>query len=176
MADQWAAPHSYQTEGFVFIRDYLYSAKNGALYKHNVDNGTADTYSAMYGATMIPAIAFIVNEFPNLVKEFITLNVEGNTQPTFVHARTETPNIQSTDIRSNTDTEWMVREGVIYAKYGIRRDRLSPNVSGSYDEKVFTGDKMRGNWLKMYFEFATTELLQIRFFNIGTVSHERNDT
>lgn len=174
--DQWGAPHSYQTEGFVWIRDYLYSAKNGELHKHNVYNGTANTYSSIYGEQMTPAIALIVNEEPNLVKEFVTLSIEGNTQPTFVHARTETPNIQSTDLRTDTDTEWIEREGVFYAKRGIMRDRLSPNVSGSYNAKIYTGDKMRGNWLKMYVEFETTQLLQIRFFNILYNSHERNKT
>lgn len=175
-ADQWAAPHSYQTEGFIDIRDFLFSAKNGALYKHNVDNGTTDTYSTIYGETKTPAIAFIINEEPNIIKEFVTLSIEGNAQPTFCLVLTEKPNLQVTDIRSDTDTEWRTREGIVYARRGILRDRLSPNVSGSYDEKIFTGDKMRGNWAKILLEFETTELLQIRFFNIGYNFHERNKT
>lgn len=175
MFDEWAAPHSYQTEGFVDIRDYLYSAKNGQLNKHNVNDGTANTYSSIYGEEMIPAIAFLVNEMPNLVKEFLTLNVEGNTQPTFCLVLTQKPNLQVTDIRSG-DSEWLTREGVIYAKKGLLRDRLSPNVSGTFDQKIYTGDKMRGNWAFFYIEYQTTSLLQIRFHNINYNTHERDDT
>ena len=173
--DQWGAPHSYETEGFISIRDLLFSAKDGSLYKHNVNNGTADTFSSFYGVQVTPAIAFIINEEPNLVKEFVTLSIEGNTQPTFVMLLTETPNLQVSDISSDA-SEWIVREGVIYSKYGIRRDRLSPNVSGTYDAKLWTGDKMRGNWCKVLVEYETTELLQIRFHNVEYISHERGKT
>ncbi len=158
-ANQWAAPHSYQTEGFVYIRDYLYSAKNGALYLHNYDNGTDDTYSEWYGETVIPAIAFIFNEVPNIVKQFLSLSVEGNFTPTYTNIYTEKPNVQSSDLY----TEWISRLGVPYAS--IKRDRLSPNVTGTYAEKLFTGDKMTGEWAKIYMEFATQSLLQIRYFN-----------
>jgi hypothetical protein len=159
--DRWATPHEYQTEGFIDIRDYLFSAKNGAMYQHNNNNGTDDTYSKWYGEEVKPAIGFIVNEEANIVKQFLTLSVEGNIQPTFCIVLTEYPNIQISDI---TD-EWTNREGVFYCQ--IFRDRLSPNVSGSYDDKLYTGDRLRSNWAKVYAEFDTRELLQIRFFNTG---------
>lgn len=160
---QWATPHTYQTEGFIDIRDYLFSAKNGAMYKHNVDDGTANTYSIWYGSSVVPSIGFLVNEEPNIVKQFLTLSVEGNYVPTFIQARTELPNIQDTDLQSQS--EFTVREGIPYAP--IRRDRLSPNVSGTFDQKLYTGDKMQGQWLKVLAKFQTNTLIQIRFFNIG---------
>lgn len=160
-ADKWATPHNYETEGFINVRDYLFSAKDGAMYQHNNDNGTDDTYSKWYGESVKPAIGFIINEEPNIVKEFITLSIEGNTQPSWVHVRTESINIQSSDIVS----EWTPRENTLYT--AILRDRLSPNVTGSFDSKLFTGDGMRGSWAKLYVEFNTRELVQIRFFNVG---------
>jgi len=163
--DRWAAPHNYQTEGFIDARDYLFSAKNGSMYKHNNDNGTDDTYSKWYGEVVKPSIGFIINEEPNIVKQFLTLNIEGNTiEPTWVHHRTELPFVQSTD-----NTEWNNRRGVLYEKYGILRDRLSPNATGTFDEKLYTGDKMAGQWMKVYVEYTTNELLQIRFFTVGVV-------
>ncbi len=173
-ADQWAAPHSYETEGFINIRDLLFSAKDGSMWKHNHYNGTDDTYSSIYGVDTIPAIGFIVNEESQYVKEFITLNVEGNLQPTFVMLLTEKPNLQVSDISSDSD-EWLVREGIQYAKRGIQRDRLSPNVSGTFDAKLYTGDKMRGNWCKILIKFDTRQLLQIRFLNIEYVKHDRGN-
>lgn len=161
--DAWGAPHSYETEGFVAIRDLLFSAKNGALYKHNVNDGTANTFNSWYGVNSSTAIGFIINEQPNIVKEFLTLSIEGNTiEPDWVHHRTELPFVQSTD-----NTEWTNREGVLYEKYGILRDRLSPNVTGSFDDKLYTGDNMRGQWLKVFVEYDTRQQLQVRFFNVG---------
>lgn len=170
--DRWATPHSYETEYFIDVRDYLFSAKNGAMYQHNNNNGTDDTYSKWYGESVKPAIGLIINEEPNVLKQFLTLSIEGNAhEPTWVHHRTELPNIQSTD-----NTEWRNREGVLYERYGILRDRLSPNVSGTFDEKLYTGDKMIGQWLKVYIEWTTNELLQIRFINVGAVVYSGQKT
>jgi len=170
--DRWATPHSYETEYFVDIRDFLYSAKDGSLFKHNNDNGTDDTYSRWYGSQVNPAIGFIINEEPNIEKQYLTLSVEGNGfEPSWVHHRTELPNVQSTDCE-----EWENRSGVLYEANGILRDRLSPNVSGTFDEKLFTGDKMLGQWMKVYVEFETRELIQIRFFNVGAVVYNGQKT
>lgn len=176
VADKWRAPDEYQTEGFVDIRNLLYSAKSGSLWKHNVDDATPNTYSSWYGETVKPAIAFIINEEPNIIKEYLTLSVEGNQTPNFVHFRTEMPNIQSSDVLFDTDVAWVNREGVRYPKNGIMRDRLSPNTTGSFNEKLFKGDKMRGNWLKIWVEFNTAGLLQIRFFNVGYIKSIGHNT
>jgi hypothetical protein len=159
--DRWAAPHSYETEYFIDIRDFLFSAKNGSMYQHNYDNGTDETYGKWYGTEVTSDIGFIVNEEPNIVKQFVTLSVEGNMQPSWTHQRCELPFVQSADLVD----EWIDREGVLYSQ--INRDRLSPNVTGTFDEKAYTGDVMRGQWLKVYARFTTRELLQIRFFNVG---------
>lgn len=159
--DRWGAPHPYQTEGFINIRNLLYSAKNGKLYKHNVDDGTDDTYNEWYGIAAIPSFGFLINEQPNIIKDYLTLSVEGNMQPSFTHVRTLLPNIQSSDLVA----EWKTRQGVFYTK--ILRDRLSPNSTGSYDEKLMKGDKMVGQWLYIFMEFDTQELLQLRYVNAG---------
>lgn len=161
--DRWAAPHNYQTEGFIDIRNFLFSSKNGSLYKHNTDDGTANTYSKWYGANVIPSIGFILNEDASDIKEYLTLSVEGNFTPTFVQLRCELPNVQDSDAQSQS--EFTIREGVAYLP--IKRDRLSPNVTGTYDQKLYTGDKMRGQYMKVFVEFETNALIQIRFFNVG---------
>jgi hypothetical protein len=168
-ADRWGAPHKYQTEGFCTIRNLLYSCKNGSLYKHNVDDGTSDTYNNFYGDSVKTGIGVIINENSNIVKEYLTLSVEStDIKPDWTHLRTELPNVQSSDIvynDSDLKPEFTTREGVHYAE--IKRDRLSPNTSGTYNVKLFKGDVMRGQWLKCYFEYDTNKQLQIRFFNVG---------
>lgn len=161
--DGWGAPHSYQTEGFINIRNLLFSAKNGELFEHNYNDGTENSYSKFYEEDAPPAIGFILNEEPNIVKEFLTLSIEGNALPDFAHFRTERPNVQSSD--SQSQSEFTTREGVFYLD--LKRDRLSPNTTGSFDVKLYKGDKMRGQWLKVYCKFETNSLIQIRFFNVG---------
>lgn len=161
--DKWAAPHNYQTEGFIDIRDFLFSAKNGSMFKHNNDNGTTDTYSKWYNERVNPSIGFLLNEEPNVMKEYITLSVEGNQVPSFCQFRCELPNIQDTDLQSQG--EFTLRDGIPY--FSIKRDRLSPNATGTFDDKLYTGDKMKGQWLKTLVQWETRALLQVRYFNIG---------
>lgn len=157
---KWGAPHEYQADGFVDIRSFIYSSKNGSLYKHNVDDGSANTYSSWYGSAVIPSIGLIVNENASIIKEFLSLIAESNIQPTWVHLRCELPNVQSSDIVS----EWVNRQNVY--EIGIRRDRLSPNATGTFDQKLYNGDVMKGQWMKIYIQFQTQALLQFRAVNI----------
>lgn len=156
--NKWAFPHKYESDGFVSIRNKLFSSKNGQLYQHNDTGGRSN----FYGADVIPAIGFIFNEEPENIKQYLTLLVQGNFKPTFTHMRTELPNVQSTDLVS----EWVTREGNF--DVAILRDRLSPNTTGTYEEKLFKGDKMIGQWMKCWMEFDVGDsLLQIRFLGSG---------
>lgn len=162
-SDRWAAPHNYETEGFIDIRDYLFSAKDGAMFQHNYNDDTADTYSKWYNEVIKPAIGFIINEEPNIIKEFLTLSQEGNNiQPSHTIVLTEYPNLQVSDI-----VTWKDREGVLYSP--VFRDRLSPNSTGTFDQKLYNGDVLRGQWLKVYVQYTVSSLMQIRFYNSGFI-------
>lgn len=157
-ADRWMGCLKMQPEWMEGVGNMMFSFKNGECYQHNV----SDTYNEFHGQQGSSKIMFLINNEPSKVKEFMNMIVEGNLMPDFVHCRTELPNIQSTDLE---DTDFSTREGVFYAY--IKRDRLSPNVSGSYNLKMNTGDKMRGQWLKVMLQFDGTGILQLRFVNVG---------
>lgn len=156
-ADAWGGPLKFEPEMMVNIGNVVYSYKNGVAYSH-----TSATKNTFYGTAQKSRFMFLINEGPSVVKEFCNLAIEGNKAPSYVHIRTERPNVQSSDIDS---TEFEEREGVFYAK--ILRDRLSPNATGTAGAKLFIGDPMRGNWAKILIEFDNTDLLQVRAFNVG---------
>ena len=78
-----------------------------------------------------------------------------NDPPYWVHFRTETPDVQSTD---NDEADFREREGYWYAE--TLRDRLSPNETGTAVEKSLKGDKLRSAFVEVYAEFRifTAEL------------------
>lgn len=160
----WGAPHEYQAEGFVDIGNILLSAKSGRLYRHNDTGG----YNSFFGVSVKSAIGFLINEQAD-VKELLTLSVQGNYAPSWTHVRSESPDVQSSDIIG----EWSELEGVFYAS--VFRDRLSPNTPGSFEEKLFCGDEMKADIHKVYMEWATGALLQIKFINaayVDSVGHK----
>jgi hypothetical protein len=113
------------------------------------------------GATKQCFISFPINEAPNNIKIFNALSVEGTLIPDETFIETTKPNNQITNL---TDGDWNLREGIYYAD--LYRDRLSPNKSGSADEKMFKGDKMRGNNAFVTMRFSDPDPFYIRFINI----------
>lgn len=154
--DKWTTKYSFRPEWLCLVGNRLVSFKAGYPYIHN-----STTYNTFYGQAYDSAIGFIHNDAGNVTKKYNSLSIEGDT-PSIVHARTEVPDVQSSDLRSS---EFTIKEGVKYAP--IYRDRLSPNVTGTYDQKLFTGDIVRGENAKFQVVFSTpTTLKNLKFVNI----------
>jgi hypothetical protein len=159
--DRWFFPQAFTPETFLVIGNRLYAFKNGAMHEHNYAEGG---YNSFYGIQYKSKIAFVANQEPSSVKIWQSLGIECNLVPDFVHFRSDNPNVQSSDIAA---TDFRDFEKVWYA--AILRDRLSPNVTGSYNLKMNTGDKMRSTALKVLLEWDSAnaaQLVQLKFVNI----------
>jgi len=157
---KWSIPHGYEPEMFCTVGSSLLAFKDGKVW----EQGKNTAYNTFFGDAGKSRIMFVARtaDTPSKIKTELALAVEANMPPTFVHLRTETPNVQSSDLE---DTDFRTREGIYYAP--ILRDRLSPNVIGGPLEKLRKGDRMRGPWMYIMAEWDTDELLQLKFINIG---------
>lgn len=158
--DKWGAPHGYEPEMFVCTGVVLFSWKNGVPWLHNSNI----LHNSFYGVRSKAKVMFVArgDEDPSKIKTWQSISVESNFKPSFVHLRTDTPNIQSSDLDTS---DFVTREGIYYAP--ILRDRLSPNVTGTALEKLKKGDKMRGPYIYVMLEWDTEALLQFKFVNVG---------
>ncbi len=103
------------------------------------------------------------NVLPMNPKLYQSLAIQSNKKPSFVHLRSEVPYEQSSDI---IDTDFTIKEGINYAP--VRRDRLSPSVTGSVDLKQSKGDKMITAALKILVDFpATNDLVTVKEVSVG---------
>jgi hypothetical protein len=142
----WSSFYSFQPEWFARSGNLLLSFVDGKLYRHDNE----DAYNTFYGTEYTSGIAWLVNQPAALIKWAAAIGIQSNYTPTWVHIRTENPYIQSSDLE---DEDFRFREGLYYGE--IRRDRLSPNESGSFFDKSLKGDKMRSSLLEVYAEFST---------------------
>lgn len=142
----WSSFYSFQPEWFARSGNLLLSFVNGKLYRHDNE----DAYNTFYGIEYTSGIAWVVSQPAALIKWAAAIGIQSNYTPTWVHIRTENPYIQSSDLE---DEDFRFREGLYYGE--IRRDRLSPNESGSFFDKSLKGDKMRSSLLEVYAEFST---------------------
>ena len=78
--------------------------------------------------------------------------------PNFPH-----PNTQITDLTSSDFTN---QEGILYAR--ILRDRLSPNTTGTADQKLNTGDVVLSQIPQIMTEFQSYEsIIYVNFVDVG---------
>ena len=69
----WASRKSFLPEGGLSINNKYYTFKNGSLYEHH--SGATNTF---YGTKTDSTVTFLINEAPANVKNFRTLNYEGD--------------------------------------------------------------------------------------------------
>lgn len=155
--NKWTSKYSYSPESITYCINRLVTFKNGGFWIHN-----SSVYNNFYGVQFDSIIAFPHNEAGNSIKSYDTVAIEGDC-PDRVHVRTETPFVQSSDLIAG---DFVDHEGVKYSS--IYRDRLSPNATGTPEQRLFTGDKMRGEIAKfaIYFDRPSTKK-EIKFVNIN---------
>lgn len=163
--DKWTSAYSFIPESMSLVGNRLLTFKT---YPYIHSSGS---YNTFYGNTYDSAIAFVHNEAGNDIKLYKNVSIEGDT-PDLFHMRSESPNLQSSDLRGS---EFEIKEGVNYM--AILRDRLSPNVSGTPDQKLYKGDPMRcdvGKFQVVFFNASTKK--RLKFANIGFVPSRGHTT
>lgn len=154
--ERWLGIYGFRPEWMGSVGNRLVTFLGGIPYIHS---GAKNSF---YGQTQDSVVSFPHNEGGNTIKVYNTLAIEGDT-PDRVHVRTEKPYVQSSDLVSS---EFRTKEGVPYA--AIYRDRLSPNVTGTYESKLLTGDRMRGDLAKFQVVFSQPSTQkQVKFVDIN---------
>lgn len=169
MIDRWTSMYSFRPEYMGMVANQLVTFKGGKPYVHN-----SQTANNFYGVQYDSSVSLVHTEAQNVTKKYYATFVEGDT-PNVIHVRTETPVVQSSDIRSGTydprtgiNGDFSVKEGVSYAP--ILRDRLSPNTSGTYDQRLMFGDDVVGEVAMFTIIYKKpAERKTLKLFNIGFI-------
>lgn len=160
--NMWGSNFEYGAEWFIDAGDNLYAWKNGVVYLMDADTTNWNTY---FGQQRPIRICTQANMNPSALKDLFNLAVESNVIPNYVVALTNIPNQQITDLAS-TDNTWKDQQGVYYATF--LKDRLSPNASGTADQKLYTGDVLTDFVIFVMLELqAYTELNWVQFVDVG---------
>lgn len=71
----WTSFYSFIPEDMIHMKSDFFTFKNGNIYRHNVD---ANTRNRFYGQFYPSEVETIINQEPEVVKNFRTLNLEGS--------------------------------------------------------------------------------------------------
>lgn len=153
--DVWMGRYAFVPEWMGIVGNRLVSFKGGMPYIHDGANNT------FFGRREDSHLAVVHSDAGNQIKVYRSIAVEGD-KPDHVHLRTEIPDVQSSNLVAG---DFSTKEGVNYAP--VFRDRLSPNATGTFDQKLFTGDPVRGELSKVQVTYFTPlNRKELKFLNI----------
>lgn len=156
---RWRGAFTFYTEGFMVLKNNLYSFKQGSLWLHNQTNSTNNFYGVQYTSK----IMCVSNKDLAMPKVYDNISIEANQRPYFVYFYSAYPIQQSSDL---ADFSFRDIEGVWYST--ILRNKLIPTNSGYTTDGLLTGEKMRNVSLQIMMEFnPTSSFLELKFANFG---------
>lgn len=160
LENKWGSNYEFMPEWMEYYQNTLIGFKNGVVYIHNENT---DTWNTFYGVEYPVRICLAANNGSSALKQLNNIAVEGNAEPEFTVGYADYPNVQVTDLAGEN---YSGKEGQLYATFF--RDRLSPNVVGTVNDKLYKGDSITDIALKVMLEFPQYEdLIYINFVDIG---------
>ena len=74
----WVSLFSYKPDQMISLNNNFYSTKDGKIYEHYKLLSTSQARSVWYGTTYESKVTFIFNQAPSMIKNFQTINYEGD--------------------------------------------------------------------------------------------------
>ena len=158
--NHWGEDWEYAPEFYEYMNNTVFAFKDGYVYTMNTNTTNWNTF---FNSQKPLRICGTGNLNPSLLKDLFNISLEGNAAPDFTVAMANYPNEQITDLAAD---DYVDNEGQFEATFLM--DRLSPNVSGTADEKLYTGDLLKDKAVFWQLEFQQYDnLIYINFVNIG---------
>ncbi len=160
--NKWGSDYEWMPEWFEYGANILFAFKNGQPYTMYTNT---TNWNTVFGVEYPVRFCLTGNYNPSALKVLNDIAIEGNRKPDYTVAMADYPNEQITDLAGD-DLEWVDQEGQFYAEFLM--DRLSPNATGTADERLFTGDPITDIVIKVMCEFQEYEqLMYVNFVNLG---------
>ena len=158
--NKWVSDYQFLGEQYDYFENRMFGWKNGALYEFNTNSSLWNTW---FGQQYPVRLCWVLNKPLSGLKDMAEIVLEGSQAPNFTVIYTNLPNTQITDL---ANTDFTNQEGIFYAR--ILRDRLSPNTTGTADEKLNTGDVVLSQIPQIMAEFQSyNSIIYVNFVDVG---------
>jgi hypothetical protein len=158
--NKWVSDYQFLAEQYEYFENRMFGFKNGALYEFNKNSSTWNTW---FGTAYPVRVCWVLNQPLSGLKDMAEITLESIQAPNYTVVYTTLPNTQITDL---TSSDYVNQEGIFYGK--LFRDRLSPNATGTADEKMMNGDVVLSQIPQIMTEFQCySSLFYINFVDVG---------
>jgi len=160
--NKWRSNYEFMPEWMEHANNELFGFKDGNLYSFNTNSSNYNTWFGVQYPIRLCA-NWNIKEMPSIIKDVFDIALESNVKPDFTVLMSTYPNVQITDL---TADDYNDTEGVFYARFYL--DRLSPNATGTPEEKLYKGDVIKAQAPQIMLEFQQyNSLVYINFVQVG---------
>ena len=108
----WESRKAYSVEGGISLNDRYYTFKNAQMWEHRTDNSIRNNF---YGIQHDSSVDFLINEMPNVVKKYKTLNYSGSKSREYAYSNSQYSNLSLAQVEAlqlqTVTSETLLNEG-----------------------------------------------------------------
>ena len=108
----WEGRKSFGLEGGISLNDRYYTFNNAQMWEHRTENAIRNNF---YGAQYDSSVDFLINEMPNVVKKYKTLNYSGSKSREYAYGNSQYSNLTLAQVEAlqlqTVTSETLVNEG-----------------------------------------------------------------
>ncbi len=140
-AKGWTSFFDYKPNQIISLNNNLFTANSGKLYKHYTLASNTTVRGVFYGITYNSNVTFVFNGNPLMIKNFQTINYEGNTGWKMVSFNTNTDKTLPITEAIFATTLEQLQQSLLINRFKVKEDKyfadLVNNTSSQSGEVVF---------------------------------------
>ena len=139
----WVSFFDYEPNQIISLNNNYFTAYNGKLYKHYTLAPNTQARGVFYGTQKESEVTFVFNGAPSMVKNFQTINYEGDTGWRMTSFKTNTDNALSISQATFATTLEQMQNALLVNSFKLKEDKyyadLVNNTSSQNGEVLFGG-------------------------------------
>lgn len=139
----WVSFFDYEPNQIISLNNNYFTAYNGKLYKHYTLAPNTQARGVFYGTQKESEVTFVFNGAPSMVKNFQTINYEGDTGWRMTSFKTNTDNALAISKATFATTLAEMQNALLVNSFKLKEDKyyadLVNNTSSQNGEVLFGG-------------------------------------
>jgi len=137
----WVSRFDYKPNQMISLNNNYFTANEGKLYKHYTLAPNTQARAVFYGTQSESSVTFVFNGAPSMVKNFQTINYEGDTGWGMTEFKTNTDNALSISQATFVTTLEQMQNSLLVNNFKLKEDKyyadITNNTSSQNGEVVF---------------------------------------
>ena len=132
----WTSTFTYKPNYLISLNNNFFTTKDGAIYKHYELMPNISARGMFYGQYNGSSVVFVFNGAPSMVKNFQTINYEGDTGWSMTQFNTNTDKAWRIDAAQTVTTLQQMQDSLMQNRFKKVEDKYYANLSNNSDNLV----------------------------------------